>query len=103
GAEHALRGRVVRRELRLPLREVTPRPRLEEVALRRREGVRVDERAAADAHPVKHGDVLEERHLEDAAEPGLRHPVPAPEVPVGLRKILWPEAPTFLEDENSVA
>ena len=103
GAQHPLRGPVVRRQLGLPVGEVAPRRRPEEAVGRDRQGVGVDQRAAADPDAVQDRDVLEERHLEEAAQAGARHPHPAAHVPVALRKVLEPEPAALLEDEDPVA
>src|SRR5690606_32051040 len=59
--------------------------------------------AAAHAHPMQDGHVVEERHLEDAlqAHGGLPHP--ALEVPVGAREVLGLEAAALLQARHSVA
>ncbi len=101
--EHPPRLLVVRRQLLLPVRQLAPLAVLEEVVLRDGQRVRVDERAAAHSHAGEHGDVAEERHLEQPAPPELRHPQPPLQVPVRLREVLRLEAPALLQHHHAVA
>ena len=102
-AEHLLRHGVMRLELLLPIGEMRPGLALEEGILRRGERVRVRQRAAADTDPVEHGDVLEERHLEDPVHAHRGPPHPLLEVAIVFREVIFPEALALLEDEDAVA
>ena len=101
--EHPLRRGVVRRQLGLPVREGRPARRREEGIPRHRQRVRVDEGAAADADARECRDVLQERHLEEAAESHSRQPQPLREVPVRLREVLRGEARALLEHDDALA
>ena len=101
--EHSLGCLVVGVELRLPLAQRVPLRVAEEGGPGPVERVRVAEAAPADAGAGDDEDVLEDRHPEDPAEPDLRHPVVAAEVPGGLREVLVAVAAPALEDRDPVA
>ena len=103
GAQHPLGGGVVRRELALPVGEMSPGRRGEELVGRDGERVRVDERSAAHADARESRDVREERHLEDAAAAHGRQPEPPLHVPVRLREVGGGEARALFEDEHAIA
>ena len=103
GAQHAGGRVVVGRELALPVRQVLPRLGPEEVVLGRGVRARIDQRAAAHAHAVHHGHVIEEAHLEDPFGPHLRPPVPALEVGVVGGEVLAAEAQALLQHQHAVA
>jgi hypothetical protein len=85
--EHAPHRDVVGGELVLPGREVGPAGLLEERLLGDRQGVGVDEGAAADADAREHRDVAKEGHLKQTSPAEAWEPQPALEVPVGLREV----------------
>ena len=102
-AEHLLGGVVVGIERRLPVAQRIPLRIAEERRPGAVEGVGVAEAAAADAGSGDDEDVLEDGHPEDPAEPDLRHPVVAAEVPGRLREVLVAISTTAFQDGDAVA
>jgi hypothetical protein len=102
-AEHALRLVVVRLQLVLPVRDVTPLGVVEEGLRRDVQSVGVVERAAADACAGQHHDVAEEVDALDAVAAELRGPEVVLDVPGVLGKGGAGETAAGFQDAYAVA
>ncbi|MDH6549261.1 hypothetical protein M2162_003358 [Streptomyces sp. SAI-041] len=101
--EHAAGLVVVRLQLLLPVRDVTPLRVLEEGLRGDVEGVGVVEGAAADARSREDHDVAQEVDALDAVHAELRRPEVVLQVPGVLRERLTGEAASGFQDTYAVA
>src|SRR5690606_20274130 len=101
--KHLKRGFVMWSELLFPVGEVRPRFRLKEGIARGGERARVDKRAPTHPYAMSDGDVPEDAQFEDPRRADRRHPIPALEVGIVLRKVFSREAAPFFDDEDAIA
>ena len=102
-AEHALRLVVVRRELAAPVGDVTPLRVVVERPEGLVEGVRVDQRPAADARTGHDQAVLDRVDALDAVAADLGAEQELLDVERGLREVVVLETRTGLDDADAVA
>lgn len=102
-AQHSARRVVMRTKEGLPIGEIAPRRRIEQLIARFQEDVAVPQTAAADAAAVENQHAVEERHFQDAETAQRGQPQILPDDPVATREILVAVALAALQHEHAVA